>query len=111
MSRPQSSRPVKSKALSTPVPVITHTFLPSVTGDGEDMFCFRTLRFPEPSGFFQISTPLARSTQDKKSSAPFATLKKMRSCQTIGVDPEKSGMGSFQVMLSLVLHETGRFFS
>ena len=26
-----------------PVPVITHTVVPSVTGDGDDMFCFRCL--------------------------------------------------------------------
>ena len=35
MSRAQSSVPAKSKALSTPVPVITHTREPSVTGDGD----------------------------------------------------------------------------
>ena len=40
MSRVHSSLPSKSKAFSTPVPVITHTLRPSVTGEGDDMFCF-----------------------------------------------------------------------
>jgi len=35
----------------------------------------------------------------------------MRSPQTIGVEPESAGSGSFQVMFSVADHETGRFFS
>jgi hypothetical protein len=42
MSRDHFSAPLKSNALRMPVPVITHTSVPSVTGDGVDMFCLRS---------------------------------------------------------------------
>jgi hypothetical protein len=36
-----------------PVPVITQTIRPSVIGEGEDIFCFRFISSPDPSGRFQ----------------------------------------------------------
>ena len=62
MSRVQSSLPAKSKAFRTPVPVMTQTSLPSVTGDGDDMFCLLPMRLPPESGRFQITACLLRST-------------------------------------------------
>ena len=54
----------KSKPLRMPVPVITKTLLPSVTGEGDDMFCFRIFTLPLPSGslpdevaFVSVDTP------------------------------------------------------
>ena len=35
------------------MPVITQTLAPSVTGDGDDMFCFASCVLPPPSSFFQ----------------------------------------------------------
>ena len=58
MSRAQSSLPAKSNALRMPVPVITQTCVPSVTGDGDDMFCLRSWWLPPPSGRFQSTVPL-----------------------------------------------------
>ena len=59
MSRVHNSLPLKSKPLRMPVPVITKTLLPSVTGEGDDMFCLRILTLPLPSSFFQATSPLA----------------------------------------------------
>src|SRR5688572_4203679 len=111
MSRVQSSLPAKSKLLRIPVPVITHTLLPSVTGDGEDMFCLRIFTLPLPSNFFQSVVPFVRSTHQRYSSSFSATLRKIRSRQMIGVDPLHSGIASFQATFSSVVHFTGRFFS
>ena len=100
MSRIQSSLPAKSNAFRMPVPVITHTLRPSVTGEGDDMFCFIMRVSPPPSSRFQSATPRLRSTAQRYMSRPSATLRKMWSPQTIGVEPDQAGSGSFQVMFS-----------
>src|ERR687898_1330797 len=107
MSRAQSSRPLKSNALTTPVPVMTHTLRPSVTGDGDDMFCLRILKLPPPSSPFQTTAPLARPTAHSCSLSPSAVFRNIRSPQTTGVDPENSGIGSVQASPSLLDHFTG----
>src|SRR4030095_11484271 len=94
-----------------PVPVITHTFFPSVTGEGEDMFCLRILVLPALRCFFQSTSPFFLSTHHRNRSSPSATLRKMRSFQMIGVAPVQLGMGIFQITFSSVLHRVGRFFS
>src|SRR5262245_48828425 len=114
MSRDQISVPLKSKALSMPVPVITHTVVPSVTGDGVDMFCFCSLTFPPPSGLFQIGSPFRRSTAHNSrlpDHIAVATLRKMWSPQMIGVAPLRLGSGIFHAMFSVVDHFVGRPFS
>src|SRR5215475_9817658 len=111
MSRTQSSVPLKSKALRMPVPVITQTFLPSVTGDGDDIFCLRILVLPALRCFFQSASPLVRSTHQRSRLPPSATFRKIRSPQMIGVAPVQLGIASFQVMFSSALHLSGRFFS
>src|SRR5688500_1280858 len=111
MSRIQSSLPLKSNALRMPVPVITHTFVPSVTGDGVDMFCLRWRLSPSLRCCFQIGSPLLRSTAHRNRLPFSATLRKMRSPHTIGVDPDNSGIGSRQAIFSVVDHFTGRFVS
>src|SRR4029079_8835583 len=118
MSRTQSSFPAKSNPLRIPVPVITHTLVPSVTGDGVDWFCFRCMWLPPPSGFCQRIVPLARSTHQRcrlgacpVSGSASATLRKMRSPQMIGVEPDSAGVASFQATFSDRLHLTRRFFS
>ena len=90
MSRAQISLPAKSNALSTPTPVITQTCLPSVTGDGDDMFCLRSMWLASASGRFQSTACLLRSTAHNSSSpvlVPVATFRKIVSPQMIGVDP------------------------
>src|SRR5215510_14151562 len=111
MSRTQSSVPLKSKALRMPVPVITQTFLPSVTGEGDDMFCLRIFVLPALRCFFQSASPLVRSTHQRTSLSPSATFRKTRSPQMIGVAPVQLGIASFQVMFSFALQRVGRFFS
>jgi hypothetical protein len=111
MSRPHNSRPSKSKALSTPVPVITQTLFPSVTGEGDDMFCLRILTFPPLSGRFHSTVPFERSTHQSERLSPSATLRKTRSPHTMGVEPLRSGIASFQVTFSAALHLSGRFRS
>src|SRR5918998_6181010 len=99
MSRVHFSVPAKSKALMMPVPVITHTVRPSVTGDGVDMFCLRPAVLPELIGFFQMTACLVRSTAHSSRSpvnSAVATLRKMVLPQMIGVEPVRDGVGSFQ---------------
>src|SRR5215471_5794582 len=117
MSRAHSSPPAKSNALRMPVPVITHTDLPSVTGDGDDMFCFRSLWLPPPRGRCHTIAPVLRLTDHRCSvTASFtcsssATLRKMRSPQMTGVEPENDGIASFHATFSVGDHFTGRFLS
>src|SRR5215813_4115281 len=110
MSRDQTSLPEKSNAFSTPVPVITQTVVPSVTGEGDDMFCLRIFTLPPPSGFFQAASPFVRSTHQRKRLSPSATLRKTRSPQMIGVAPVQPGIASFQVTFSSAPQRVGRFF-
>src|SRR5215213_8502637 len=111
MSRAHSSRPSKSKPLSTPVPVITQTLLPSVTGEGLDMLCLRILVLPPPSSRFHSAAPFERSTHQRPSLSPSATLRKRRSPHTMGVEPLRSGIASFQVTFSAAVHLSGRLRS
>ena len=111
MSRFQSSLPAKSKAASMPVPVIAQTWRPSVTGDGDDMFCFIWRRSPPDSSRFHRVAPVLRSSAHRCSDPWSATLRKMWSPQTIGVEPEYCGTATFQATFSVVDHLTGRFFS
>src|SRR5690242_1168552 len=84
---------------------------PSVTGEGDDMFCFRILTLPPPSGCFHSNVPLVLSTHQRKRLSPSATLRKTRSRQMMGVEPLQLGNASFQATFSSVDHVTGRFFS
>src|SRR6185312_3288053 len=111
MSRVQSSFPLKSNPFKMPVPVITNTLLPSVTGEGDDIFCFLILVLPPPSSFFQSNSPFARLTNHKSSSSPSATFKNSRSFQITGVEPLQLGNASFQAMFSSGDHFHGKSFS
>ena len=104
MSRIQSSLPVKSNAFRMPVPVITHTFVPSVTGDGVDMFCLRCRLSPSLRWRFQMGSPFVRSTAQRNRLPFSATFRKMRSPQMMGVEPVNDGIGSFHAMFSVVVH-------
>ncbi len=44
--------------MRTPVPVSTQTAVPSVTGEGDDMFCLRMSWSPPPSSCFQRTAPV-----------------------------------------------------
>src|SRR5262245_2445856 len=111
MLRIQISLPPKSNALRMPVPVMTQTRLPSVTGDGDDMFCFIIRRSPEPSGRFHRAAPFARSIAHNVKLLPSPMLRKSESPQTIGVEPDHAGIASFQEMFSVFDHLIGRLFS
>ena len=63
MFRAHTSLPSKSNARNQPVPVMTHTCSPSVTGDGEDIFCFRSCLSLSLRKRFQITEPVWRSTR------------------------------------------------
>src|SRR5687767_470047 len=90
---------------------MTYTFLPSVTGEGDDMLCFLILTLPAPSGFFQRTVPFLRSTHQNSRLSPSPTLRKTKSRQTIGVDPLTPGSANFQTTFSSGDQRTGRFFS
>src|SRR5262249_5707578 len=103
--------------LMTPVPVIAQTRVPSVTGDGDDMFCFCSRWLPPPRGRCHNTLPLSRSTHhkcnvtascDRRSSA---TFRKTRDPQMAGVDPENAGIASFHTMFSFCDQRNGRFVS
>src|SRR5688572_12812740 len=110
MSRDQISVPPKSNAFNMPTPVITQTRLPSVTGEGEDMFCLRWKLLPPAMGRFQTTSFLLRSIA-QSSSAPVsravATFRKMRSPQMMGVEPLNAGSGSFHATFSVALQVEG----
>ena len=93
---------------------MTQTVRPSVTGDGEDIFCLRSMWLPPAMAPFHSTLPVFRSS-DHSSSSPVAsavpTFRKMVSPQIIGVEPLRPGIGSFHVMFSVVLHLMGRPFS
>src|ERR1700682_6007776 len=94
-----------------PVPVITNTLFPSVTGEGEDIFCLRILTLPSPKCFFQITAPCLRSRRHRNNELPSATLRKIASSQMIGVAPLQLGIGAFHVTFSVVVQWVGKFFS
>ena len=84
-----------------PRPVITHTYLPSVIGDGVDMFCLRCMLLPAASGRFHVTDCLLRSIAHSSRSpvlVPVATLRKIVSPQMIGVEPLYAGSGNFHEM-------------
>src|SRR6185369_7778295 len=111
MSRAQSSLPSKSKPLRMPVPVIANTLLPSVSGEGYDMFCLRIFTLPTPNGDFHKTSPFFRFTHQSERLSPSATFRKIRSRQIIGVEPLQLGSGNFHTMFSSGDHRDGRFFS
>src|SRR5688572_16876584 len=75
------------------------------------MLCLRIFTLPAPSGFFQSISPFERSTAQRARLSPSAMFRKMRSRQTIGVEPLRPGIATFQTTFSSVVHLTGRFFS
>src|SRR5262249_47574151 len=85
--------------------------LPSVTGEGEDIFCLRILTSPSLRCFFHNTAPLFRSTAHNERLLVSETFKKIVSPQMIGVEPLQASIGSFHVTFSSVDHLTGRFFS
>jgi hypothetical protein len=93
------------------VPVIAKTRVPSVTGDGDDMFCLRSWWLPPPSGAFHSTAGPLRSTHQSDSELPSATLRKIESPQTIGVAPLHSGSGSRHAILACSVHLSGSPFS
>src|SRR5262249_17770300 len=117
MSRAHSSAPAKSNAFRMPVPVITHTDVPSVTGDGDDLFCFRSWWLQPPSGRCQRIARVSRLTDQRCSvtasleCSSSATLRNIRLPQITGVEPENDGIASFHATFSVCDHFTGRFVS
>src|SRR5262245_878011 len=87
---------------------MTHTSVPSVTGDGDDMFCFRTCRFPSATCRFQMTWPFARSTHHSHTRGPSATLRKTRLPQTIGVEPDQAGSARLHARPSVFDQRVGR---
>src|SRR5437762_3595994 len=96
-----------------PVPVMAKTLLPSVTGEGDDMFCLRIIVLPPLRNFFHRTVPAFLSIAHRVRSPSLAspTLRKMVSPQMMGVAPLRSGRGSFQAMFSSVDQRTGRLVS
>src|SRR5579864_780748 len=111
MSRAHNSLPAKSNSLRIPFPVMMKTSVPSVTGEGDAMFCLPILKLPPATCFFHNTAPRTRSTHHSAMSSLSATLRKTRSPQMIGVAPLHAGRGSFQAMFSSRLHRTGKSFS
>src|SRR5262245_46787005 len=91
----------------TPVPVTIHTPVPSVTGDGVDMFCLRICRLPPLTVRLHRTDPSARFTHQSSTVSLLATLRKIRSFQMMGVEPDHAGIGRAQVTPSVFDHFTG----
>jgi hypothetical protein len=69
---------------------MTHTWRPSVTGEGDDMFCFCAMWFESASRRFHATDCVVRSMAQSSSTpvlAPVATLRNTVSPQTMGVEP------------------------
>ena len=69
---------------------MAQTCRPSVTGDGDDMFCLRSMWLLSASARFQATDCVRRFTAHNSSSpllVAVATFRKIRSPQIIGVDP------------------------
>src|ERR1700730_14296543 len=111
MSRVHSSLPSKSKDFRKPVPVITQTLRPSVTGEGEDMFCFCSRWLPPLRRRFQAGTPVARSTEHRNRSLLSESFRNTCSSQMIAVDPEDAGSASRHAIFSVFDQRTGRLVS
>src|SRR5262245_49859636 len=104
MSRVHNSVPAKSNAFRMPVPVITQTCVPSVTGDGDDMFCLLPIRLPPERKRFHDTDCFVRSTAHS-SMVPVdravATFRNTVSSQITGVEPLNAGSGSFHATFSV----------
>ena len=68
--RVQTTLPAIVRAVTWPVPVITQTCLPSVTGDGEVLLCLRQSRLPSSSFTRQSSLPSVFERQRIYNSLP-----------------------------------------
>src|SRR5215207_9220755 len=75
------------------------------------MLCLFSFTLPLPNGFCQRTSPFILSTHQRDKLSPSATFRKIRSRQTMGVEPLTPGMATFQRTFSSVVHLTGRFFS
>ena len=96
MSRAHSSLPLKSNALSMPVPVMTQTV--RAVGDRRRRrhVLLAHLLLPPPSGRFQRMSPLARSTAHSSSVPAAVSVRDVQedvSFQMIGVAPLRLGIG------------------
>src|SRR5437764_5420988 len=85
--------------------------MPSVTGEGDDMFCLLISKLPAAMCFFQRTVPWERPTHHSQRSCLSATFKKILSPQIIGVAPLLVGRGSFHATFSSRVQRTGRLVS
>jgi hypothetical protein len=69
------------------VPVITHTVRPSVTGEGDDMFCFIMRASPPPNSLPERHAAIAVDRPEIHVAA-IGHVEKMWSLQTTGVEPD-----------------------
>src|SRR5438105_774404 len=124
-----------SNAVTAPVPVTTQTCLPSVTGEGEELFCLLKSWFPSSSSRAQSCFPSLRERQIRSSFGPpgsrpppypprrrglesgaaadgapasVGEVTKTWSPQMMGVPALHEGSGAFQMMFSVRLHVVGR---
>ena len=121
-----------------PLPDATQMSLPSVTGEGDDILCFILMLLPWSYWRRQSSRPVARSRQRSRISWPpgprppaglgraflpgaggggggvlpgtstDGVLRKMRSPQTVGVEPLHAGISCFHFTFSVVDQVSGR---
>ena len=93
------------------MPVITQTAVPSVTGEGDDMFCLRMSWSPPPSFCFQRTVAAVAVERPQVQAAGLGDVEEDVSPQTIGVAPLRIGSGVFQATFSVGDHFAGRPFS
>src|SRR5438876_133920 len=70
MSNLHFSLPAKSKQAAIALPEVTQISFPSVTGVGDDIFCFCLISFPWSYCRRHISFPVARERQSNRISWP-----------------------------------------
>src|SRR5665213_3292908 len=110
--RAHSGCPEKSNAARSPVPNMTQTVLPSVTGDGEAMLLRPATRLPTATCFCQLIFPVCRSRQkSSRFSSSSGLVTKTESSQMIGVAWPVPGSGVDQRTFSVLLQVEGRLVS
>src|SRR5688572_8703332 len=118
-----------------PLPETIHTWVPSVTGEGEDELCLVRNSFPRSKVLRQSSSPVWRERQSSRRSCPpgpdvaeprlisrrnrssidssppsrEGVLRKILSPQTTGDEPLQAGISRFHLMFCVALHVSGRF--
>ena len=122
-SKRHKGSPSTVNAASMPVPVIAHTCVPSVTGEGDESFCLLIFSLPVsrprshktlPSFLSRHNSKTCPPTDGRSASEPCppsspldGVMMNILSPQMTGVLPLQEGRAAFHTIFSVSLHEIG----